>query len=278
MHGICRMSERYKKFAEELDKLINDGHLLLRSIQYDCEPQQFKKAYLKRYKGDEDKVQSLLKDLPNFKNNYQAWYSKSQTLIKQVMPGRLADFMSYFGSPKERKEITFQNYMIRDYLQGLEVTRGPEKHVIASGRAAIPEFQQQLYIVMAAKSMLNSTLMDLTSILQADLFDTEVEESEALAKAGHLRAAGVICGVVIEKHLYHVCEIHNISVRKRNPNISDFNQTLRDASVIEVPQWRYIQHLADIRNICGHKKEREPTKEEIDDLIVGTKKVLKTVF
>ena len=67
-------------------------------------------------------------------------------------------------------------------------------------------------------------------------------------------------------------------IRKKNPGISDLNQTLKDKDIISVPQWRYVQHLADIRNICDHAKRREPQKGEIEDLFDGTDKVLKTVF
>jgi len=150
--------------------------------------------------------------------------------------------------------------------------------VIADGYAAIPEFTQQLNMVKAAKVALGSKLMDLKAVLQADLFDTELETAAALAKAGYLRAAGAICGVVLEKHLRHVCEVHGITIRKKNPGISDLSQMLKDADVTTVPQWRFIQHLADIRNICDHAKGREPTKEEIEDLVAGTEKVLKTIF
>jgi hypothetical protein len=120
--------------------------------------------------------------------------------------------------------------------------------------------------------------MDLTAVLQADLFDTEIDSASALAKAGYLRAAGAICGVIIEKHLRHVCDTHSITVRKKNPGISDLSQLLKDAAVVEVPQWRFIQHLADIRNVCDHAKGREQTKDEIQDLVSGTQKILKTVF
>jgi hypothetical protein len=166
--------------------------------------------------------------------------------------------------------------MIRDYLQGLRTTRGLE--VVADGSAAIPEFVQQLNMVRAAKATLNSSLMDLRAVLQADLFDTEIESAGALAKAGYLRAAGAICGVVLEKHLLHVCDIHNIKVPKKNPGISDLIQLLKDDNVITVAQWRFIQSLADIRNICDHAKGREPTKDEIADLVAGAEKTLKQVF
>ncbi|PJR11496.1 hypothetical protein [Sinorhizobium meliloti] len=272
------MSERTRKFSAELDKLIEDGTMLSLAMEHDCEPDRFNKIYLEAFNGDEAKLKSLQVKLPNFRSEYQGWYSKAQAVIKQVMPDRLSDFTSYFEVPKGRKEITFQNYMIRDYLQGLNVTRGWQQDVIADGKAAIPEFTQQLNMVKAAKATLDSTLMDLKAVLQADLFDSEIETAGALAKAGYLRAAGAICGVVIEKHLLHVCDVHNVTVRKKNPGISDLSQLLRDADVTTVPQWRFIQHLADIRNICDHAKGREPTKEEIADLVAGAEKVLKTIF
>jgi len=272
------MSDRTKKFAEELDQLLEDGQLLFDAMQFDCYPDEFKEVYLKGLDGDKKALNAFLKKLPNVKDAYQPWYSKAYAVVKQILPDRLSDFVSYYEPEKNRKEISFQNYMIKDYLQGLRITRGWEKEVIADGSAAIPEFRQQLNIVKAAKDSLNSTLIDMKAVLQADLFDTEIESATALMKAGFLRAAGAVSGVVIEKHLRHLCEAHTVTIRKKHPSISDLIQLLRDADVITQPQWRFIQHLADIRNICDHAKDREPSKEEVADLIAGADKVLKTTF
>lgn len=272
------MSERTRKFSEQLDALLATGHLLEMAMRYDCHSDSFKKQVSAALKGDKAAIAKYFKDLPNFKTEYQAWYSEAQAVVKQVLPGRLADFTSYYEYPRVRKDIDFQNYMIRDYLQGLKITRGWDKEVVADGRAAIPEFVQQLNIVRAAKATLESSLMDLKAILQADLFDSEIETAGVLAKAGYLRAAGAICGVVLEKHLHHVCDIHNIKVTKKNPGISDLIQLLKDGNVITVAQWRFIQSLADVRNLCDHAKGREPTKDEITDLVAGTERTLKQVF
>lgn len=48
--------------------------------------------------------------------------------------------------------------------------------------------------------------------------------------------------------------------------------------VYDIVNWRFIQHLGDIRNLCDHNKDREPTKEEVEELINGTEKVIKTIF
>lgn len=53
---------------------------------------------------------------------------------------------------------------------------------------------------------------------------------------------------------------------------------MKENNSIDVPTWRFIQRLGDLRNICGHNKEREPTKEEVEELISGTDKILKTIY
>jgi hypothetical protein len=57
----------------------------------------------------------------------------------------------------------------------------------------------------------------------------------------------------------------------------DFNEALRSNGVIDVPQWRFVQHLADIRNLCDHGRKPEPTPEQVTDLLAGVKKIIKTV-
>lgn len=148
------MSERTKKFSEELKRLVADGDQLHMAMQYGCFRDSFAEKVAEAFEGDEDRAEKFLKDLPSFKNDYQKWYSEAQAVIKQVLPDRLSDFVSYYEYPRVRKEITFQNYMIRDYLQGLQITRGYEKAIVVDSSAAIPEFEQQLNLVKAAKDTL----------------------------------------------------------------------------------------------------------------------------
>lgn len=271
------MSDKTDKFTQELVLLIDEGNRLYMAIQFERYPEQFKASLKDKLGKDDKKAQEYINNLPSFSEKYQSWYSKAYAVVKQVLPDRINDFGSYYDTGKARKEIIFSNYSIRDYLQGVRVTRN-EYHVIVDGSAAIPVFAQQLSILISAKDALASKLMDLSSIIQADLYDSEVDAAKSLAKAGYLRASGAICGVVVEKHLAHVCNLHNLKITKKHPGISDYNQTLKDGNIVEVAQWRFIQHLADIRNLCDHAKEREPTKDEINDLVSGTYKVLKTVF
>ncbi len=87
-----------------------------------------------------------------------------------------------------------------------------------------------------------------------------------------------MAGVVLEAHLAGVCERHKITLRKKDPAISDLNDVLKAASVADVAQWRFIQHLGDLRNKCDHKKAADPTKEEVAELIEGVRKITKTLI
>ena len=122
------------------------------------------------------------------------------------------------------------------------------------------------------------SLFDLKGLLQADLFDSELDAAKELGKKGFLRGSGAVAGVVLEKHLSQVCDNHGVKSRKKHPSISDYYQLLKDNEIIDKIEWRFIQRLGDLRNLCAHKKDREPTKEDITELIEGVDKVIKTVF
>jgi hypothetical protein len=263
--------DRYKK---DLDRLIADGKNLRLAIQVECFPGKIRLAIQEKVG---DKANDILKTLPSFAEAYQTWYSEAKVLIKQMLPDRLSDFVRLYEKPKSRKEITNENYSIEDYLQGLTVTRGLQKEKIVGQDAAIPQFIQQLAILESVKARLESSLFDIRQLVQGDLFDSELDAAKELAKSKFTRAAGALAGVVLERHLGQVCNNHAVKLTKNAPGIADLNNALKEANVVDVPQWRYIQHLADIRNLCDHKKTAEPTVEQVDDLIRGVMKITKTL-
>ena len=71
---------------------------------------------------------------------------------------------------------------------------------------------------------------------------------------------------------------HDLSLGRKKAQIGNLNDALKQSGVIDVPRWREIQRLGDIRNLCGHDGEREPGAEEVRELIDGTAKVIATVF
>lgn len=268
------MHTALKRYKDDLAQLIKKGKDLLLAIQYECFPSDVEKQLTKQ------EFENFKKNPTSFKDEYQTWYSEAQTVIEILLPNRLADFVELYAKPKGRKNISHENYVIRDYLQGLVITKGSglDKETVVGLYAAIPAFRQQLNILKSVDRRLESSLFDIKQLVQADLLDSELEEAHELARNGFFRAAGAICGVVLEKHLAQVCSNHKLSIKKKNPVIADFNDALKNGEVIDTPQWRKIQHLGDLRNLCDHNKGREPQKEEIDDLINGVAGIIKNIF
>lgn len=268
------MTTNLDRFKKDLAALVKRGDKLLHAMYYACHEAEFVKQMKTAYgkKADEE-----IKSLPNFNTEYQAWYSESLAVLKQLLPDRVDDFVRHYQKPKGRKDIDFENYRIEDYLQGLQVTRGYPKEVVVDSSAAIPQFEQQRAILQAANARFESSLFDIRQLVQADLLDSEIEAAEVLSRHKFARAAGALAGVVIEKHLAQVCSNHAVAITKKNPTIADFNEALKAAGVTDIPQWRFIQHLADIRNLCDHAKA-EPKPEQVTDLLEGTKKITKTLF
>jgi hypothetical protein len=262
--------ERYKK---DLDTLIAKGKKLQLSMEYECYKEHFDKSA-----KDDEQLKKSLEQLPRLKESYQTWYSEAKALVRQLLPDRLSDFVQHYEKPKQRKKVDYETYRIEDYLQGLNVTRGWEKEKIVGPDAAIPHMQQQLAIIEATKARFESSLFDILQLVQADLFDSELDAARELAKHKFTRAAGALAGVVLERHLKQVSNNHDVKISQKAPGISDLNNALKEASVIDIPQWRFVQHLADVRNLCDHSKDAEPTIEQVGDLVAGVAKIIKTVF
>jgi hypothetical protein len=214
----------------------------------------------------------------SLQDSYQAWYTKALPVVKQILPERYQEFIEQYKLDK-RKEITFLNYTISDYLIGVTITRGWTKEEVFNPFIAFNvKLEQQLSILKSCLSRLDSAIADIHGTLQAELFDDELTAAEELWRRGHLRAAGTLAGVTLERHLTSVAVNHTVKIGKKEPTIADFNDAFKNEGIYDLPTWRFIQRLGDIRNLSAHFKNREPTKDEVDEMIKGVQKILKTVF
>lgn len=213
-----------------------------------------------------------------FETAYQRWYTKALPVVRQLAPDRYQEFVDLYKLEK-RKQIDYETYTISDYLLGLRVTRGIYKEeVVNPFRAFFSKFQHQINIVNSLLGRVDSILTDIEGVLQSSIFAEELDAAEELLKKKHVRAAGALAGVTLEAHLSKVCANHSIKFAKKLPTLSDYYEALKNNNVVDVVQWRFLQRLGDIRNLCVHSKERDPSAEEVRDLIDGTKKAIATVF
>lgn len=227
--------------------------------------------------GQGAKLYDMKKVKTELNIQYESWYTKSLAVVQQLIPERLDDFINAYKCDK-RKALDATTYRIYDFLQGIVQKDGYGEESFNSKGCFDMLLVRQISILHAALENVDSILHDIKGVLKAEMYDSELEAAKELRKNNHIRAAGVLCGVLLEGYFNSVAQRRKIKITKRNPTISDYNDALKNAGVYDVPKWRLIQRLGDIRNYCGHKKEREPTNAEVDDLIIGTEKVIKEVF
>jgi hypothetical protein len=226
---------------------------------------------------EEKKVAKALEG--KFEDEYQNWFTESASVIRQLIPDRLQEFESLYKGDGKRKGIDSVSYHIQDWLNGIRAgTDIYKKKHYDDFAIVVMRFSTQLKILKAVSGRFESSLFDIRQLVQADLFDSELDAAGALAKHGFSRAAGAMAGVVLERHLTQVTSNHNVTIRKQHPTINDLNELLKGSNVLDVPTWRLVQRLGDIRNLCDHHKSREPTTDEIGELIEGVAKITKTVF
>jgi hypothetical protein len=243
------MSKR-ELIRKELQSLCNEGAALVLAFQKNEEAQ--------------------------FHREYQRWYSKALQTVASLAPDRHAEFRSYYEIDPKRKSLGYGTFVIQDFMKGV----APASHRIPgfdSRNQVLTCFINQLAILQSVEDRIDSVVSNIEGELYAELQDSELVVARQLAKVSQ-RAAGALVGVVIEGHLQKVAAIHGIKIAKKNPTIADLNDPLKSAGVLDTPGWRKISFLADLRNLCSHKKDSEPTKEQVEDLIQGAEWLTKNVF
>ena len=261
------MPANLDKYRSDLKELVRIGEEMLIDISLRgaaIDPQQ--KEFAEEIKGC-------------FEQKYQRWYTEACAAVGQLISGRAVEFEQLYIGDGKRKAITAATYNIQDWLTGRRSSAdgaGEEAfdHIVVVSM----RLKTQLEILKSAEARFDSSLFDIRQLVQADVFDSELDACRELAAHRFLRAAGAIAGVILEKHLRQVIGDRGIVVRKTEPTINDFNDHLKKAGLLDVPAWRQIQRLGDIRNLCGHSKHREPNKEEVEELIEGVDRIVRTLL
>jgi hypothetical protein len=211
-----------------------------------------------------------------FAYKYQNWYTKSLKVVSSFASDRLVEFKCYYEVDPKRKSLGYGTYVIQDYLKNVVPNKFQHPEFDSHEQTLICFFNQ-LTILKAIAERIDSVLNDIEGELFAEIEDNELMVAKQLSKVS-LRAAGALVGVVIEGHLAKVAAARGVSISKRHPSIADLSDSLKAASAIDVPSWRKIAFLADIRNVCAHKKDVEPTPEQVHELIQGGEWLTRNVF
>lgn len=109
----------------------------------------------------------------------------------------------------------------------------------------------------------NGYLVSYKSLIQAELFDSELEQAKGLLTSGYTTAAAVIAGTVLETSLRELCERSSIP----NGKLDKMNADLAKHGVYNSIQQKTITAMAGIRNSAAHGKVDEFSKDDVTNMI-----------
>jgi hypothetical protein len=123
-----------------------------------------------------------------------------------------------------------------------------------------------LPILKAAYDDLKSGfLVSFRQIVQAEVFDDEIEQAKELFNSGYIAAAAVIAGVVLETAVREICNNNRINTDRMK--LDTMNTELVKVGFYNKLQQKQITTLADIRNSAAHGKNDQFEKADVQNMI-----------
>jgi hypothetical protein len=132
-------------------------------------------------------------------------------------------------------------------------------------------FQKARAVLLAAKEDYDGGyLTKIRNLIQAKVFDSELERAEELLTSGYKAAAAVIAGVVLETSIRQLCEDNGIATGK----LDKMNADLAKAGVYNQLKQKRITALAHIRNDAAHGKADQFAETDASNMIRDIRNLL----
>ena len=106
-------------------------------------------------------------------------------------------------------------------------------------------------------------LHSIRHLVQAEVFECELEQAQELLSNGYKLASAVIAGVVLETALRDKCKQEGIDIGK----LDKMNSDLAKAGFYNKLQKKRITALADTRNSAAHGKREEFSEDDVSNMI-----------
>jgi hypothetical protein len=106
-------------------------------------------------------------------------------------------------------------------------------------------------------------LSSMRTLVQAEVFDSELEQANELLNNSYSTAAAVIAGVVLETALRELCDRESIP----HGNLNKMNADLTKSGVYNKLAQKQITAWADIRNSAAHGKPNEFIDQDVTNMI-----------
>jgi hypothetical protein len=145
-----------------------------------------------------------------------------------------------------------------------------EKSSSFSNKSKFNEFKA---IFLAAKEDFEGGyLSSYKSMIQAEVFDNELEQASDLLNGGYYVASAVIAGTVLETAVREKCTSNNVVHGK----LDKMNADLAKANIYNVNVQKQITALAGLRNSAAHGKSSEFNQADVKQMIEAITLLLAT--
>lgn len=177
-----------------------------------------------------------------------------------------------FGNYDEVDEIKFDEWKVKAKSLIVKTCGNDSEHIKSFVKAEEPQsyddsfakLKRVMPIFLAAKDdFQGGYLTSVKNLVQAELFDSELEQAEELLSSGYKGPAAVVAGVVLETALRDLCAQSAIS----NGKLDKMNADLAKAGIYNKLQQKKITALADIRNSAAHGDWAAFTEIEVKEMI-----------
>lgn len=183
---------------------------------------------------------------------YELWYTQASTLVSEYMPERQADFREAYSDIDEL--LHFDGMEHKD----VEKYCGILRRIIS----------RQRNLLLSIPPKLEVERLKVRKGVSDEIITEELYRAKKLWDEGNIRAAGVVAGIALERHLLTVCEISERELEyTHSDGIRSLAETLYDVDEITQTKKGQLEYLADIRNDCAHANEEEPDRREVERLI-----------
>ncbi len=184
-----------------------------------------------------------------------------------------------YGNYDQVDEEIFDEWKVKAKSLIVKTCGNDSEHINAFVKAEKPITMDDSYsifkrvkpVFMAAKNdFQGGFLTSVKNLVQAELFDSELEQATEILSSGYKGPAAVVAGVVLETTLRDLCTDNSLPHGK----LDKMNSDLAKAGVYNKLQQKRITALADIRNSAAHGDWTSFSDDEVKEMIRDVERFL----
>jgi hypothetical protein len=123
----------------------------------------------------------------------------------------------------------------------------------------------------------NGYIFNTRTLIEAEIFDDLLEQSEHLLSQGYFQASAVIAGCVLEDTLRKLCDKNNITFPKK-PTIEPMNVELAKKGIYNQFIKDKVSSIGKLRNHAAHGEWTEFAQKDVEDMIRNVRRFMEDYF